>query len=137
MLPYRAAYALGPGFKADGGAAAAEAAAAAAASSSSVERRSSGGASAALGALARREAATAAASTSAASSSSLSSSSQNAAAILLAAVRPGPDGIPVATALAIGAGVHAWRADHAPPPSGVLWDNVVWKHAPHTFTPLP
>jgi hypothetical protein len=37
---------------------------------------------------------------------------------------PGPGGMPEATSLAVGAGVHRWRADHAPPPSGVLWDNV-------------
>ena len=32
--------------------------------------------------------------------------------------------MPRAVALAIGFGVHHWRVDHAPPPSGILWDNV-------------
>ena len=32
--------------------------------------------------------------------------------------------MPKAVALAIGHGVHYWRCTHAPPPNGVLWDNV-------------
>ncbi|ACO63515.1 predicted protein [Micromonas commoda] len=35
-----------------------------------------------------------------------------------------PSEMPAAVALAVGAGAHNWRVDHAPPPSGVLWDNV-------------
>lgn len=36
----------------------------------------------------------------------------------------GVERLPEAIALGVGAGVHWWRADHAPPPSGVLFDNV-------------
>ena len=32
--------------------------------------------------------------------------------------------MPAAVALAVGAGAHNWGVDHAPPPSGVLWDYV-------------
>lgn len=41
-----------------------------------------------------------------------------------AGARFDPSGMPSSIALAIGAGVHNWRVDHAPPPAGVLWDNV-------------
>jgi hypothetical protein len=41
-----------------------------------------------------------------------------------AGARFDPSGMPSSIALAMGAGVHNWRVDHAPPPAGVLWDNV-------------
>jgi hypothetical protein len=39
-------------------------------------------------------------------------------------VRERPPYTPRAVALALGHGAHFWRCDRAPPPSGVLWENV-------------
>jgi uncharacterized membrane protein YgcG len=158
-LPFRAAWALGPGFRVDGGS---PWGGGGGGRSGSGGGGGGGGGEIATGAAARRDAAAAAAAEAAevstsgraatfdfggranAAAANADANAASAAAAVPAAdddnddagtsrlvtadsvftPRPGLGGMPVATSLAVGAGVHWWRADHAPPPSGVLWDNV-------------